>query len=166
MDALDIIRKRRSIRKYKKDAPADGDIEKILEAARWAPSGLNNQPWRFLVIKDKNNKDGLAKFTKYGFIIKDAPVVIVVCMDLADSYNRDKDWMAMGACIQNMLLEAYALGLGTCWLGEILNKKQEVARYLNLDKNLELTAALALGYPNEDITEGRRKPLKNLIIKS
>ena len=122
MDTLDIIRKRRSIRKYKKEIPEDTDIEKILEAARWAPSGLNNQPWRFLVIKDRKNKDGLAAFTKYGEIIQDAPLVIVVCMDLNSSYHRQKDLMAMGACIQNMLLTAYSFGLGTCWLGEILNK--------------------------------------------
>ena len=60
MDILDIIRQRRSIREYKKDMPEDSDIEKILEAGRWAPSGLNNQPWRFLVIKEKAKKNGLA----------------------------------------------------------------------------------------------------------
>lgn len=165
MDILDIIRQRRSIREYKKEMPADADIEKVLEAARWAPSGLNNQPWRFLVIKDKAQKDGLANFTKYGDIIKGAPVVIVVCMDIADSYNRDKDLMAIGACIQNMCLEAYSMGLGTCWLGEILNRKQEVSKYLNLDSDLEVIAVLTLGYPDEDITEGCRKPLKKLKIK-
>ena len=80
MDILDKIKQRRSIREYKKEIPADADIKKILEAARWAPSGLNNQPWRFLVIKDKDKKDGLAKFTKYADTIKDAPLVIIVCM--------------------------------------------------------------------------------------
>lgn len=164
MDILDIIRQRRSIREYKQDIPEDSDIEKILEAARWAPSGLNNQPWRFLVIKDKAKKDGLAGFTKYGGIIKNAPYVIAVCMNTADSYNRDKDLMAIGACIQNMCLEAHAVGLGTCWLGEILNKKEEVAKYLKLDADLELMAVVTLGYPDEDITEGCRKSLKNLKI--
>lgn len=164
MDILSIIRQRRSIREYKKDIPQDADIEKILEAARWAPSGLNNQPWRFRVIKEKSKKDGLADFTKYGKIIKDAPCVIVVCMDIADSYNRDKDLMSIGACIQNMCLEAHALGLGTCWLGEILNKKQAVAKYLKLDADLELMAVVTLGYPDEDITEGCRKSSKHLKI--
>ncbi len=166
MDVLDIIKSRRSIREYTKEMPKNQDMEKILEAARWAPSGLNNQPWRFLVIKDKAKKDGLAKFTKYGRVIKDVPLIIVVCMDIADSYNRDKDLMAIGACIQNMCLEAYSIGLGTCWLGEILNKKQEVSQYLNLDTDLEIMAVVTLGYPDEDITEGCRKSLKSLKITS
>ena len=164
MDTLDIIKQRRSIREYNKELPSDSDIKKVLEAARWAPSGLNNQPWRFLIIKDKSKRDGLALFTKYGNIIKAAPVVIVVCLDIADSYNRDKDLMAIGASIQNMCLEAYSIGLGTCWMGEILNRKQEVCRYLNLDEDLELMAVVALGCPDEDITEGRRKPLNKLKI--
>ena len=164
MDITDAIRQRRSIREYKQEMPSAADIEKILDAARWAPSGMNNQPWRFLVITDRIKKEGLAKFTKYKDTIKAAPVVIVVCMDIADSYNRDKDLMAIGACIQNMCLQAYSMGLGTCWLGEILNKKEGVCNYLNLDEDLELMAVVALGYPDEDITEGCRKPLKKLKI--
>ncbi len=165
MEILEIISKRRSIRKYKKELPRDSDIEKILEAARWAPSGLNNQPWKFSVIKDKNKKDGLAKFTKYGSVIKIAPLAIMVCLDLTASYHREKDLMAIGACIQNMLLETQSLGLGACWLGEIWNKKEEVAQYLKLDKNLELVAVIAIGYPDEKIFKGSRRPLENLIIK-
>jgi nitroreductase len=165
MDILDIIRQRRSIREYKEEIPKNAEIDKILEAGRWAPSGLNNQPWRFLSIKDKEKKDGLAQFTKYGDIIKNAPAVIVVCMDVSDSYNRDKDLMAIGACIQNMLLEAHSLGLGTCWLGEILNKKEQVSKYLNLDEDLELLAVITLGKPDEGLTEGCRKTLKSLMIQ-
>jgi nitroreductase len=76
MDILNIIRQRRSIRRYKRGMPKERDIRKILEAGRWAPSGLNNQPWRFLVIKDKDKRDGLGSFTKYAYLIKNAPVVI------------------------------------------------------------------------------------------
>jgi nitroreductase len=127
---------------------------------------LNNQPWKFLLIKDKAKKDGLAAFTKYGNIIKDAPVVIVVCMDVADSYNHDKDLMAIGACIQNILLQAHSMGLGACWLGEITNKKQEASTYLNLHQDFELMSVVTLGYPDEGVTEGCRKPLKSLLIDS
>lgn len=164
LDLSDIVMKRRSVRKYKKDLPKDNEVEKILEAAHWAPSGLNNQPWRFLIIKDKAKKDKLATFTKYSDVIKGAPIVILVFMYLADSYNRDKDLMAIGACIQNMLLEAHVIGLGTCWLGEILNKKEEIRDYLNLDKDLELMAVITVGYPDEDIKKGHRKSLKDLKI--
>jgi nitroreductase len=165
MDILDTIRNRRAIRQYKKEAPAEDEIKKVLEAGRWAPSGMNNQPWRFWVIKDNKKKDGLARFTKYGDTIKEAPAVIVVCMDTADSYNRDKDLMAIGACIQNMLLEAHSIGLAACWLGEILNKKSQVHEYLHLDDDLELMAVIAMGYSDEDLTEISRKPLKSLLIE-
>lgn len=154
MEIIDIIRQRRSIRKFKTKIPKDSDIEKILEAARWAPSGLNNQPWRFLLIKEKVKKDGLGQFTKYNRIIEKAPLAIAVCLYIKDSYNRDKDLMAIGACIQNMLLQAESLGLGACWLGEILNKKDGVSKYLNLKEDLELMAVVALGYSDEDFTKG------------
>ncbi|HAH20329.1 MAG: hypothetical protein A2Y00_10220 [Omnitrophica WOR_2 bacterium GWF2_43_52] len=167
MDILDIIRKRRSIREYKKDMPKDTEIEKILESGRWAPSGLNNQPWRFLVIKEKGKKDGLGKFTKpeYADTIRNAPVVLIVCMDNADSYNRDKDLMAIGACIENILLTAHTTGIATCWMGEIINQKEKLAKYLKFDEDLEIMAVIALGYSDEDIAEGCRKPLSGLMIE-
>lgn len=161
---MDIIISRRSVRRFRPDMPAESVINEVLEAGRWAPSGLNNQPWRFKVIKDRAQKDGLSRFTKYGAIIKSAAVAIAVCLDTADSYNRDKDIMAIGACIQNMLLEACASGLGACWLGEILNKKQDVSKYLGLAADLEVMAVIVLGYPAEDKAEGSRKALQDLIV--
>lgn len=164
MGIENIIKERRSIREYQKKLPSKTDIEKILDSGRWAPSGLNNQPWRFMVVEE-SRKDGLSEFTKYGDIIKNAPMAICVLMDIADSYNREKDIMAIGACIQNMILKAHSMGLGTCWLGEILNKKKDVVNYLGLDEDLELMAVITVGYPDEEIIKGRRKPLKSLIIK-
>lgn len=164
MSIEEAIKKRRSIRQYLSDMPADQDIKKILEAASWAPSGLNNQPWKFKVIKDKDKKNGLANFTKYGKIIKAAPVAICVFLDNSATYNRQKDIMSVGACIQNMLLVSYECGLGSCWLGEILNKAQEVQKYLQTDDDYELMAVVTLGYPDEEITKGCRKNLKSFIL--
>lgn len=138
---------------------------KTLEAARWAPSGLNNQPWRFLVVRDTETKEGLAGFTKYSGIILGAPVSIIACLDHDSSYNRDKDVMAVGAAIQNILLCACSLGLGTCWLGEIINRKEEVARYLKLADSLEIMAVIAMGYPAGNIEDGQRKPLPELLLE-
>jgi len=162
---LGTILRRRSVREFRDKTVDKRIISDILEAGRWAPSGLNNQPWRFLIIRNKVKKDALSRFTKYGRIIQSAPVAIAVCMDMADSYNRDKDLMAIGACIQNMLLVASAFGLGSCWLGEILNRRQEAEDFIKLDSNLELAAVIALGYPKEKISKGRRKPLKSLVLK-
>ncbi|MEW6076033.1 MAG: nitroreductase [Candidatus Omnitrophota bacterium] len=164
MNVLAVVQSRRSVRKYKKQIPADTVIRSILEAGRWAPSGLNNQPWRFLVVKDAAVKNTLASFTTYCRIIEEAPLVIVVCLNTKDSYHREKDLMAVGACIQNMLLEAHALGLGACWLGEILNRKEEASRCLGLPGGLELAAVISLGYPEEPLKAGKRRPLKGSII--
>ncbi len=165
MDILSIIKNRRSVRRYLKNTPSDYEIKRVLDAARWAPSGLNNQPWRFLIIKDKETRYHLAGFTKYGYILKSSPVAIVICMSIPDSYNRDKDLMSIGACIQNLCLEAYSIGLGTCWLGEILNNKQKVSKYLELNKNLEAVAVIALGYPRGNAVKPCRKPISALRIK-
>ena len=75
---MEVIKSRRSIRKFQ-DKPVDDDtIRKIIEMGTWAPSGLNNQPWKFVIIKDKELKDKIAECTKYSKIIKDAPVCIVI----------------------------------------------------------------------------------------
>jgi len=163
-DFLELARSRRSVREYTSEIPSDELIGKVLEAGRWAPSGLNNQPWRFRVIKEADKRQELSTFTKYGAIILRAPVIIAVCMDLADSYNREKDLMAMGACIQNMMLAAASLGLGSCWLGEVLNRKEEVRNYLGLLEDIELIVLLALGFPDQDTAASSRKSLKTLTI--
>lgn len=165
MKIEDVIKQRRSVREYTKQIPGDGDIHSILDAGRWAPSGLNNQPWKFKVIKDKKIKDALTQFTKYGEVIKDAPALICVFLDNGATYNREKDIMAIGACIQNMLLCAHGLGLGTCWLGEIINKKEEVRKYLKTDTDYELMAVLTLGYSDEEVTKGCRRSMKSFIIQ-
>jgi nitroreductase len=163
MPIYETIRSRRSIRKYKKELPSEKHITDILEAGRWAPSGLNNQPWRFKVLADKAQKDGLAEFTEYGDVIKSAPAAICVFLDKEASYNRQKDIMAVGACIQNMLLQAEESGLAACWLGEILNKKDDVSSYLSTGKKLKLMAVITLGYSAES-AESERKPLKELML--
>ena len=165
MKTMETILSRRSVRTFSEKVPDSDTIMKTLEAARWAPSGLNNQPWRFLVVTDRETREGLARFTRYSEVVLGAPVSIVVCLDLATSYNRDKDIMAIGAAIQNILLAACSLGLGTCWLGEIINRKAEVARWLELGKELEIMAVIVMGYPTGPREEGQRRPLEDFLIK-
>lgn len=164
MDILELIKTRRSVRKFKNKDVNSEIIDEILEAGRWAPSGLNNQPWKFMVLAEEA-KDSLAGHTKYSHIVKNADKLIVVFFDKEDSYNRDKDLMAIGACIQNMLIFIHSKGLGACWLGEILNQKAQIHKLLKTSKNLELAAVLALGYPLDSPGGGRRKKIKDLTIK-
>jgi len=144
---LEIIRSRRSIREFMGDPVEDTIIEDILEAGRWAPSGLNNQPWRFVVVRDREIAGSLAGCTRYGSIVHSAPLLIAVFLDRDVMYDHTKDIQACGAAIQNMLLAAHGMGMGAVWLGEILNQKDEVADILNAPGSLELMALVAIGYP-------------------
>ena len=161
MEVREAILGRRSIRRYANSKVEKDKIMEILEAGRWAPSGLNNQPWRFAIVREK--KDQLAALTKYSGVIKDANLCIAVFFDHKSGYDRTKDLLAIGASIQNMLLSAYSLGIGTCWLGEILNRKEEVHSLLGISGELELVAVIALGYPAES-PESRRREIKELAI--
>ncbi|MDD5194313.1 MAG: nitroreductase family protein [Candidatus Omnitrophica bacterium] len=164
MDTLNLIKSRRSVRKFTKYVIPRCTIEKILESGRWAPSGLNNQPWRFMVL-ESGGKDELAEYTKYSQIIKNADKIILVFIDKKASYNYEKDLMAIGACIQNMLLYIHSQKLGACWLGEILNKRDEINKLFKLNDNLQLQAAIAMGKPATHLKQGKRKNLENLILK-
>ncbi len=164
MDIIDIIKSRRSVRKFTPEPVADEIIEKILEAGRWAPSGLNNQPWRFGVVTDAGLKEEISKLTHYANIVLAAQVLIAVFLDTEKSYHREKDIQGIGACLQNMLLETHSLGLGAVWLGEIIKSNEEIKRLLGLGKELELMAVVALGHPDEKPKSVKRKPLKDLVI--
>ena len=139
-------------------------VESILEAGRWAPSGLNNQPWRFAVICEPALKKKIATLTRYGRIVRSSPVLIAVFIDTNESYHRIKDLQATGACIQNMLLEAHSLGLGAVWLGEIIKSSDAMRDLLKLPAALELMAVVALGHPARAPLKGRRKPLDKLVL--
>ncbi|MFH1460057.1 MAG: nitroreductase family protein [Candidatus Omnitrophota bacterium] len=168
MNLKELILERRSVRKYKKKAICEETIQNILETGIWAPSGLNNQPWRFKIITEPIIKNKLAQLTKYNSIIEKAPCVICVFLEKEVMYDRDKDIMAIGACIQNMLLYAFSIGIGSCWLGEILNKKDQANKLLGIKNQLELMAVIAFGYDqlNEfKLRKGQRDNLESFILK-
>lgn len=164
MDVLDAIRERRSVREFTSEDVAEEAVSEVLEAGRWAPSGLNNQPWRFSVVRSHRVKENLSKLTHYGEIIRCAPVCIAVFLDKGSSYDHTKDVLAVGACIQNMLLAAHSLQLGAVWLGEILKNKEKVAEVLDVSADCELMAVMALGHPVEKERSSERKPLDELLL--
>jgi len=165
MDTLECIHTRRSVRKFTGEQVSRKLVMEIMDAGRWAPSGLNNQPWRFVVITSMEAKRGLASLTKYGRIISSSPVSIAVLIDRDSMYNETKDHQSIGACIQNMLLAARSLGLGAVWLGEILNRADEALSLLDVDGNMELMAVLAMGHPASEKHSSQRKDLRDLILK-
>ncbi len=161
---LDAIYSRRSVRHFTQE-PVDPEIiDEIIRAGTWAPSGLNNQPWRFAVVTDRELKRQFEPLTKYRKVIEAAPVLIPVFVDRKAMYNDVKDHQAMGACIQNMLLAAHSLGLGAVWLGEILKSADQVRQLLGLPENLELMAVIALGHPAHRNQSSTRKDLAEVIV--
>ena len=164
MNIIDIIKSRRSIRKFTSEPVSEELVDTILEAGRWAPSGLNNQPWRFAVIRDAGLRQAISELTHYSKTVLSAQALIAVFLDTEKSYHREKDIQAVGACLQNMLLEAHSLGLGTVWLGEIIRSNEQIKAILGLTSALDLMAVVALGHPDERPKSVKRKPLADLIL--
>ncbi|MBI9080573.1 MAG: nitroreductase [Pseudodesulfovibrio sp.] len=163
---IDAILKRRSIRKYTDEAISREDIITIMEAGQWAPSGLNNQPWRFMVVtRDDPRHDKLATCTKYAHIIRGSYACIAVMLEKKAIYSPMKDHQGAGACIQNMMLAAHSLGLGTVWLGQIVNDQTASLNALDKSENeYELQAVIALGHPDQK-GSADRKPLSELLLE-
>ncbi|RII27186.1 MAG: nitroreductase family protein [Geobacter sp.] len=165
MDVLEAIYTRRSVRDYTDEPVTPEQVQEILRAGSWAPSGLNNQPWRFVVVRSEGKRRELASLTKYRRIIVGASVAIAVFSDREVMYNDTKDHQAMGACLQNMLLAIHGLGLGAVWLGEIVSRSAEVNAVLELPARHELMAVLAVGHPASRNQRSSRKGMEELLLK-
>lgn len=155
MDLFEAISKRRSIRQFCSDHPVDdATVQRILESAIAAPSAGNGQPWRFFVVRDPALKRQLAFEAGHQRFIDQAPVAIVVCVDLdkaEEGYGeRGRKTYALqdtAAAIQNMLLTITALGLGSCWVGAF--NESVAAELLKLPGNVRPLAILPVGLPAE-----------------
>ncbi|SMC17590.1 Nitroreductase [Desulfacinum hydrothermale DSM 13146] len=164
MDVMQAIYERRSVRHFQ-DAPVERDrVMEALRAASWAPSGLNNQPWRFAFVWDGELKNTLAGLTRYATTLKAAAVLIPVFLDKESSYDYVKDCQAVGAALQNLLLACHAQGLGAVWIGEILKNKEQVRQALGLPERLDLMAVVAVGHPAHTKQSSHRRPLEELIV--
>jgi len=164
VEVLEAIRTRRSIRKYKDQDVADDLIDQILTAGTWAPSGMDNQPWRFAVIRDKKLKSDIAKLAEQTKMVEDAPVIIPVFFDHNAGYDNTKDIQTMGACLQNMLLAIHGLGLGGLWLGEIRKNMDKVRVLCGAPEKYELMAVIVLGYSAQKAVKGKRKDLEDVVF--
>ncbi|HIE24005.1 MAG TPA: nitroreductase [Candidatus Korarchaeota archaeon] len=158
MSLIDVILSRRSIRKYeRKDIPQD-ILNKILEAGRQAPSARNIQPWHFIVITDEKIKEKLSQ-GRYNWFIREAPVTIVGCADL----NSSRKWAVIDTTIalQNMVIAAWALGIGSCWIGDFV--EDEVKELLNIPSDWKVVALISFGYPAEDPPRREKKILEEIV---
>lgn len=153
MEVLEAIKTRRSIRRYKPDPVPHDLLIKILEAGRWAPSASNSQPWSFVVFTDREVKRRITRCFFYGWFLNEAPTGIVVSVDPGLSSCPIQDG---SLAVQNMMLAAHALGLGTCWINPGLND-DEVKEILNIPRGHWIICALSLGYPAEAPSKLRKR---------
>ena len=150
MDFLNLAKKRYSCRSFLKKKVEKEKIEKILEAGRVAPTAVNFQPQRILVLDDEEKLSRLNECTKYGW---GAPIVMVICYDKTISWKRqydNKDEGIVDASIvaTHMMLEIQDLGLGTTWIGSF--DPEKVREVYKIPENLEIISLMPVGYPAED----------------
>jgi nitroreductase len=176
MDVLEAIKNRRSVRQYKDTPVSDEVLNKVLEAARWAPSWANSQCTRYVVIKDPATKAKLVETINKGNpsteALKSAPIVIVACAELkkAGFYKGEQstdrgDWFMfdVGIAMENLALAAQALGLGTVHVGFIPDSKKLDA-LLGLPEGVVSVEMTPLGYPAAEPKAPPRKELSDLVF--
>lgn len=166
-DVIDVIKERRSVRRFKPEEVPRATIENLLEAAILAPSAGNLQPWFFVVVLNEALRQKLAEAAGQPFIAK-APACIVVCAEPERSaYRYGKRGRELyciqdtAAAIENILLAATGLGLGACWVGAF--DEVRVSSILELKPGLRPVAMLPIGYPAEDKVATPRRPLNEVI---
>lgn len=145
---MNAIYQRRSIRKYQEKDITIEILEKLVKAGMQAPSAHNLKPYDFILIKNKPTLESLSETGLYCHMLKQANAAIVVC-SIADSIKTPY-WQAdCGAVVENILLEATNLGIGSCWIGEYPNveKSAKVKDILNIPKDYQVFATISLGYP-------------------
>lgn len=155
---------RRSCRLYSKQFVAEETICHLISAASMAPSGKNIQPWRFKVVNDRNIINIISEISTINKWMKTAPCIVAVFLDTEYSYDLIKDSMAIGAAIQNLLLEANAAGLSTCWVGECINKEDSIKGILNINGRFKLMAIITIGYCEKELPKTPRKKVEELIL--
>ena len=162
MEFFEVVKNRRSIRLFKKQALPQDVINQLIDAARSAPSAGNAQSWAFVLATEQKTKQALATAAFNQKWLAEAAAVFVVCADLKraeDNYNeRGRSLYCIqdtSAAVENILLAATALGLGACWMGAF--HEANVAKVVNAPEGMRPVALIPVGYPNESPrARGRR----------
>lgn len=168
MDFLELAKSRYSCRNFSEKKVEKEKIDKIIEAARIAPTAVNFQPQKIMLLQTKEQLSKLKECTKYGW---NAPIIFVICYDKTISWKRKydgKDEGIIDASIvtTHMMLEAQDLGLGSTWIGSF--DPEKLRKEYHLPGNLEAVALLAIGYPAKDAkpseNHDKRKKQKEIML--
>lgn len=151
MEAIDAILTRRSIRRYADRPVSEDAVNMLLKAAMAAPSAQNQQPWQFIVVRERALLDEMADVSQYAKMLRQAQVAVVVCGDLGHERSPGFWVEDCAAATQNLLLAAHALGLGAVWLG-VYPREERVGRLRELfgpPDHVIPFAVVSIGYPAE-----------------
>jgi nitroreductase len=162
---LALLKSRRSIRLYRPDPVPQALIEQLLEAGRWAPSASNRQPWAFIVVRDRALIEQAAQHAVYFFNrwahVAEAPILLVLCGHRKNRIYRRFMHEDVGLAGGQIMLQAAALGLGTCWIGGL--NPTSLAELLSVPPEWEIVGLLTVGFPAEDPEPSTRRPLVDLV---
>jgi nitroreductase len=162
---LALLKGRRSIRLYRPDPVPQPLVEQLLEAGRWAPSASNRQPWAFIVVRDRALIEQIAQHAVYFFNrwahVAKAPLLFVLCGNRKSRLYRRFMREDIGLAGGQIMLQAAALGLGTCWIGGL--NPQSLAELLDVPPEWEIVGLLTIGFPAEDPPPSDRRPLADLV---
>lgn len=152
MELSEAIKKRRSIRAYKKEAPDISLIKQCIEAACNAPSAHNSQPWHFIIVKDPEKRKALSEIPGHADFLADAAYAVTV---LAEEEKSPRHFvMDCSAAVMLFLLKAAELGLATCWTDASDKEREDyVRKVLNLHEKYRVLCNIAVGYPDEQPRE-------------
>ncbi len=164
MDVIEVIRQRRSVRSYT-DKPVEREkIERLLEAARLAPSASNRQEWRFIVVTDAERRAALAEAANHQKFVAQAPLVIAACAETDGHLMRCGQPcypIDVAIAIDHMTLQAVAEGLGTCWIGAFY--EEPVKEILGIPEPIRVVELLTVGYPAGPPGRQSRLPMKKTV---
>jgi nitroreductase len=170
MEFFEVIKSRRSIRKYQKQGLTKGQIDQLIDTAILAPSAGNAQSWAFIVAKEQKTKQALVKAAFNQKWLAEAPVVFVVCADeqrAEDSYGqRGKTLYSIqdtSAAVENILLTACAMGLGGCWMGAF--NEEEIRKVINAPAHMRPVALIPVGVPDESPKARPRRPASEVVFE-
>lgn len=161
MDALEAIKKRRSIREYSDKPITKEALEKIVDAGRFATTARDAQPWEFIVITDTSTLKRIAEIAKNGNFISGAQAGIAVYCSDTKYYLEDGC-----AATENMLLAATELGIGSCWIaGDKKPYCNDINNLLHVPSAFKLVSLISLGYPESEnlFTIKEKRPLKEIL---
>lgn len=158
IDTITAIKTRRSIRKFKKEPISDEMITKIIECGMFAPSAGNEQPWHFIIIKDRDKLNKIPLIHEHAGMMPESAAGILVCFDPILEKHKQMAVQDCAAVTQNMLLTAHALGFGACWLGVYPreNRMKGLRELLNIPKSIVPFSLIAIGIPAEEKDEVNR----------